>query len=202
MKEGERLQAPSLSAQAHSLGSRAAPPTPSTPWGSVSRGKALGSGQRAWGGLEWPAELLPPRPAGADDATERADAPAADESPGGRSAQSQTGLPTSTGAWARGGSLRPPPAGGDPSARPLLRKRPRRQNSRKPPAAYLAGSVWHLLCARPHISLLGVKVEVPKSRPLRSCFQGGVVAVCPPIGLLAQEGSTIVRWACRVPGTY
>ncbi|XP_019493341.1 PREDICTED: proline-rich protein 29 isoform X2 [Hipposideros armiger] len=97
VKEGERLHAPSPSAQAHSLGFRAAPPTPSAPWGSVSGGKALGSGQRAWGGLEWPAEPLPPRPAGADDATGCADAPAADESPGDRGAQSQTGLPTPTG---------------------------------------------------------------------------------------------------------
>lgn len=79
---------------------------------------------------------------------------------------------------------------------PLLRKRTRGQNGRKPLSTYLAASVWHLLCARPHVSLPAVKVGVPRSRPLRSCFQGGDLAVCPPIGLQAQEGSTIVPWAC------
>nr|XP_023507986.1 proline-rich protein 29 isoform X1 [Equus caballus] len=66
--------------------------SPPAPLGVSIREKALGSGQRAGETRRGPAKPPLPRPAGADDAAERADAPAAAESSGGSGAQPRARL--------------------------------------------------------------------------------------------------------------
>ena len=81
------------------------PSFPRPPPGAGVGGKALGSGQGQGEFWRGPAELPSPRPAGTDDAAERADAPAASEWPGGSGAQQGACLVWPAGAWAGAGGV-------------------------------------------------------------------------------------------------
>lgn len=168
------------------------------PW-LVTGEKALGSeqGQReAWHG---PAELRSPRPAGADAAAECTHAPAASDCPGGSSPRPLACLAPPSGAWAGGGGVGGGPPG-RPSAGPEMRSHlgfpdleKKDQATKEPETAHthLAGSLWHLLSARPRVSLHGVAVGGPQNPDIEDFVFKVALQCTPPLACRPRRAGTI-----------
>lgn len=82
-----------------------------------------------------------------------------------------------------------------------LREKTRQKSSRKPACAYLTGSVWHLLYARPCTSLHGVGAGLLNQHYSGLVFKE-VSCNVSLTGLQAREGRAVVpQGTCLVPGT-